>query len=488
MNMENRTFCAEEEEEISLVELMVQLLSGWKRILLLALLFALLLGGYRGVKGLQARSAQGGTAEAEAQYQTELAAYEAQKTMLESQIEGVSENIRQNNVYQESSVLMQLDPYNYAGASVAYYINAHYAVDPAASVQPTDPTPTLVRAYETGLQQADFYRAVSEALNGALTVADLQDLLTIQAEPDTGMLTIDIAAVDLSQAETIAQAVQQYAAEQQSSLSGKIAAHELQLLSSSSSSSSWVRNGSPEAATADDDAVTLKALGNAVAAKQQAFTDSQNQLSQRLEDLQKQEAALEKPEAESTGAGLKLAVLKFLLIGLVLGAFLGCGWITLAMLLGDRFCDEEELQQRYGLSLLGSLRRFPEKGLMNRLCAALAGDSGRQNSLAALADFAQANVTAGLQSRKAADVPVLLVGSDREKLTALTAALAEASGTDRHRFCGDILRDPAAVSMLQPGTTVVICEEKGSSRRQTILGELRKLRSLGCEVLGIISL
>ena len=492
MDMEKKLCCAEEEEEISLIELMVQLLSGWKKILLLALLFALLLGGYRGAKGLQERSAQGGSAEAEEKYQTELAAYEAQRTMLGGQIADVSESIRQNNDYRESSALMQLDPHNYAGASIVYYINAGYTVDPNTTVQTTDPTASLVRAYETGLQQADFYQYLADALEGALTTANLQELVTVRAEADTAILSINVAAENLSQAETIEQAVQQYVEALQSEISGKVADHELQLLSSSSSSSAFSYGMQDDGAAAAEEAnaVTLKAPVNSVAEKQQAFEDSQTQLSQRLTDLRKQESSLEAPEAASSGQGLKLAVLKFVLIGLVLGAFLGCGWITLDMLLGDRFCDEEELQQRYGLPLLGSLRRFPEKGLMNRLCAMLAGDQSRQSDMTALAAFAQANVAASLRSKKTgtAEAPVLLTGSQCEKLSALSAALQAKSGTDSYRLCGDILRDPAAVAMLQPGTRLVICEEKGCASRQTILNELRKLRSLGCDVLGIISL
>ncbi len=490
MDMEKQLCCAEEEEEISLVELMVQLLSGWKKILLLALLFALLLGGYRGAKGLQERSAQGGTAEAEEKYQTELAAYESQKTMLEGQIADVSESIRQNNDYRESSVLMQLDPHNYAGASIVYYIDAGYTVDPNTTVQTTDPTASLVRAYETGLQQADFYQYMADALSGSLTAADLQELVTVQAEVDTAILGINAAAESLSQAETIEQAVQQYVEALQSEISGKVADHELQLLSSSSSSAFSYRMQDAAEAAEEANAVTLKVPVNSVAEKQQAFEDSQTQLNQRLTDLQKQESSLEAPEAEGSGQGMKRAVLKFVLIGLVLGAFLGCGWITLDMLLGDRFCDEEELQQRYGLPLLGSLRRFPERGLMNRLCATLAGDQSRQSDLTALADFAEANVAASLRSKKTGteETPVLLAGSQGEKLSALSVALQAKSGTENYRLCGDILRDPAAVAMLQPGTRLVICEEKGSASRQTILNELRKLRSLGCDVLGIISL
>ena len=489
MDMEKKLCCAEEEEEISLIELMVQLLSGWKKILLLALLFALLLGGYRGAKGLQERSAQGGSAEAEEKYQTELAAYEAQRTMLGGQIADVSESIRQNNDYRESSALMQLDPHNYAGASIVYYINAGYTVDPNTTVQTTDPTASLVRAYETGLQQADFYQYLADALEGALTTANLQELVTVRAEADTAILSINVAAENLSQAEGIEQAVRQYVESQQSSIGEKIAAHDLKLLTSSTSSH-WVRNGSRQEAAEDDNAAVLNAMGNPVAEQQQEFTNTLTQLNQQLEDLRNQESALEEPEAEESGQGLKLAVLKFVLIGLVVGAFLGCGWITLDMLLGDRFCDEEELQQRYGLPLLGSLRRFPEKGLMNRLCATLAGDQSRQSDLTALADFAHANVAASLRNRKTgtAEAPVLLAGSRGEKLSALNAALQTKSGTENYRLCGDILRDPAAVAMLQPGTRLVICEEKGSASRQTILNELRKLRSLGCDVLGIISL
>ncbi len=489
MDKDNQPLFTEDEEEISLVELMVQLLSGWKKILLLAVLFAVLLGGYRAASGLWTRADKESAAEAEEKYQTALRSYTFQKELLEDQIESANESIQQNTDYKDSSVLMQLNPYDYMAASVVYFIDAHYTVDPNTVVQSLDPTRSLVRAYEAKLQTADFYQYVAEtpALQGQLDSSSLQELISVQAEQDTRMLTINIVSVDRSQAEAIVDAVQQYVEALQGRIAEKIAAHDLQLLSASSYQ---MKNGSTTDGGNSGEGAALNAMGNAVAAKQQDYENTVRDLNQRLEDLQTQQSELEEPALDDIGHGLKKATVKFALIGLVLGAFLGCGWITLVMLLGDSFCDEEELQQRYGLTLLGSLRRFPEKGIMNCICAALSGDQGRQTDLTSLADFAQSNVAACLRRKQmdAENTPVLLAGSDDEKLAALGAALTKKSGTDGYQLCGDILRDPAAVAMLQPGARVVICEEKGSAKRQTIVNEVRKLSGLGCDVLGIISL
>ncbi len=486
MDKDKQVFCTEEEEEISLVELMVQLLSGWKKILLLALLFAVLLGGYRSVKGLQERSAQSDDiAEAEEKYQTELKTYELQQALLDDQIESTSESIQQNTAYREHSVLMQLDPYNYVGASIVYFIDAHYTLNPNTVVQDTDPTSSLVRAYEAKLQTASFYQYLAEipALQGKLDSSAFQELVSIQAERDTRMLTINVVAEDQGEADAVVDAVQQYVAEMQNDIAGKIAAHDLQLLSVTSYR---MNNGSASNST---DGATLNALGNSVATRQQDMENTLRDLNQKLEDFQSQKNELEEPEKpEGIGTGLKKEAIKFAFIGLVLGAFLGCGWITLDMLFGDRFCDEDELQQRYGLAVLGSLRRFPEKGLVNRACAALSGDRNRQADMSTLAELARSNVAACLRNQQETEATVLFVGSENKKFSALTAALSEMSGAEKYQLCGDILQDPAAVAMLQPGVHVVVCEEKGSAKRQTIINALRKLQSLDCDTLGIVSL
>ncbi len=483
MDKEKQVFYREEEEEINLIELMIQLLSGWKKIVILALLFAALLGGYKAVSSLKGSDSTGSDmTEAEEKYQNALETYELQKSLLADQIESTSDSIQENMTYREHSVLMQLDPYNYAGAFVVYYIDAHYTVDPNTTIQNTDPSGSLVRAYETKLQTADFYQYLAEipGLDGQLDSCSFEELVSIQAERDTRMLTINVAVEDQTQADVIVEAVQQYVLNLQSGIAEKIADHDLQILTATSY---WMSNGG--AADIDNGAV-INTLDNVVAIRQQEFESNLQDLNQQLVELQTQKSELEKPEELD---GIAKKILKFILIGFVLGAFIACGWITLKMLLGDLFYDEEDLQQRYGLAILGSLRRFSDKGIINKICAALSCDKSRQSDLIALTRLAQANVAARLRKQEAIDATVLLVGSENEKFLNMVAELSGGvSDGVKYQLCGNILEAPAAVAMLQPGVRVVICEEKGNVSRQTILKELQKLQSLGCDVLGIISL
>ena len=52
--------------------------------------------------------------------------------------------------------------------------------------------------------------------------------------------------------------------------------------------------------------------------------------------------------------------------------------------------------------------------------------------------------------------------------------------------CGDILRDPAAVKALADYDSVVLVEERESSRLDQIDGEVQQLKTLGKEILGVV--
>ena len=52
--------------------------------------------------------------------------------------------------------------------------------------------------------------------------------------------------------------------------------------------------------------------------------------------------------------------------------------------------------------------------------------------------------------------------------------------------CGDILRDPAAVKALADYDSVVLVEERESSRIDQIDGEVQQLKTLGKEILGVV--
>lgn len=473
---------ADEEVEINLVELMVQLLLRWKKIALLALIFAFLLGAY---KLITASKSQTVIDKEEASYQATLQAYEAQKQVLEDQIVTVSQSISNNSDYLESSMLMQLDPYNYSQATISYYVDAHYTVDPDATLWPQDPTYSLVGAYLTSLQQGDFYNYLSNisTLNEYFDSRDFSELISAQSTSVTGFITITVATSDLEYTQAIEQGILQYMESLQQTISEKIASHDLTLIASSSC---WVRDEDLQSDKAGD---VITASGNFVASKQDEFTKSQTDLSLQLADLKKQLSELTDPKEDRSSSSIQRQTIKFALIGFILGIVVACGFITLDFLFSDKFYDDEELKTRYGIFVLASLRRFPDKGC-GKICAALVGDKARQADMPTLASLTTANVDAVLRSKglDLQNTRVLVAGSQCHKYTELEAAINSMDTSITYTFCGDILTNPAAIDSLLPAACVVICEEKSAACRSTLLSELVKVSDLGCYLIGLVAL
>ena len=136
-----------DEQVIFLKDLLFAVLYQWKKILLAALAFAVLLGGYAAAKNVGNVPSE----QAEQQYQKDLEQYQIEKAALEQNIESTEQKIRAQQEYMENSLLMQLDPYAFFEGTMQLCIATDYQIQPGMAYQNPDYTKSVLSAYQAML-------------------------------------------------------------------------------------------------------------------------------------------------------------------------------------------------------------------------------------------------------------------------------------------------------------------------------------------------
>lgn len=94
------------EAEIDLKDLFFSILYRWRILVLVAAIGAVVLGGYKGLKGNEVQNVL------EEGYEEKLIQYEKEKRALERTVENLESSIMEQNEYIAEAPIMQINPYN----------------------------------------------------------------------------------------------------------------------------------------------------------------------------------------------------------------------------------------------------------------------------------------------------------------------------------------------------------------------------------------
>ena len=125
-NEHNIIVCDEDESEIDLKDLVIQVMKHWRRMLVFAFVFALLLGGFRCYKAYVSYKTDLQDEKAKRENSFEVWQYENTKQKLEENISRIDEKMEQIKEYESKSIIMNLDPYDYYQAYCRYYVTKAY--------------------------------------------------------------------------------------------------------------------------------------------------------------------------------------------------------------------------------------------------------------------------------------------------------------------------------------------------------------------------
>lgn len=508
--VENQT-AYEREEEIDLVALCFTLLHKYRQILAAALACAVIFGAATGI-----RTARSGAVSEEAEEDYEAAmteylekkeSYEAAKDQYDADIEAneksqsvTAQAIQNAQKYAEDSVLNNLDPYNVWTIRADLYVSTGYQIQPGMSYQNPDHTTSVLSAYASALGGGKTVRAYQQDELGSVSVLGsasvsgtsvplkeiaqklsveeryLQELVTVEVDPDASLLHVTVLGRDEQMAADILDTVLEYVETLRPAITGSVGEHTVATIAKNSSCTV---------------SLELRDIQNSNAATLVNLQSQINTLQQNRTKLDDNFTATTKTWNETSkpvlpAAHVSSSVGKYGVLGLLLGVVLVCGVIVVRFLMEGKVYSGKELNQTTGLPLLGTLASERTKKA-GKLDAALNKMEGRPDGSG---DEEMIRLMAVTVRSRAPEADSILVTGDlpADQLNALAAALqnTDALRAQTVKAAESILQNAATVPQVTNADAIVLAADCTCSRYADVKDQTERIRRLGKNILGCI--
>lgn len=460
------------EREISLNEIFWKILLGWRQVICLALVCAVLLGGFKYVKDLRAYQAVKNTVSME----------EAEKQLTEDEKEKVitaqelQKRIGEYDSYMETAAIMQVNPYAEEVVQLQYYVKSDYVFNFTQDVvhDYTDDITTMYRNYLAGGKVSQ--RIVDE-LGKDISQEDFSELLEVEQEGAS--IYVTIGGLEKEELEKSADILDSLMKEKETELQS-IGSHELKLVDKSFN----VIVNQELLDKRNNMLNTITALENQLTALKAGMTESQ------LRALENEREESGQPVVTTVQPGFSF---KYVVLGLLAGIFLAGIWIVFKVLFSSKLQNSEEVRSQYGIRLLGEVAVPQQKkrflAVIDNKLLALKNRSRKKLSLEQQLKIAAANIALSCKQQNA--VCVYMTGSEYENMDAaviaelkkeLAAWEIQVKEGENIFYAAESLKQAAEVGY------VLIVEQTNCSIYNEIFNELRIAREQQIEVLGAVVL
>ncbi len=452
-----------EEQVIYLKDLIFAVLYQWKKLLIVAVALAVLLGGFQFVTGIISLNDPDTLKEIKRQNEIQQERYEAEVASLKLQIETLRGQIRNQQEYLENSLLMQLEPYGYYEATLAVYVETDYLIQPEMAYQTPNKTQAIIRSYEALLLGNECLQAISDAMGTEPQY--LKELLTIatsvQSEnTDANIFSIVAKMPTEAEAQQLLDLLLAQIKLQQKSISASVGSHRYNVV----------------------EKATRSAIDLQLAERQKAENDRLTTLLTAQTNAQAAQGMLEPPvmQGASFGAITKKTVI-FAVLGGVVAVFLSVVVIWICHIASNKVYSGRTLTNRTGAKILGALNANTATNPIDKKLQAWEDrELSDPNAQAAL-------LAMRIRSRCGGITKLLLTGSADPK--ELYQALGQAMPEVQILKAGDILTDTAALEALANCEAAVLIEQCQVSRYQDVIRRMELIcdhskQLLGCVLLG----
>ncbi|MCM1188863.1 MAG: hypothetical protein NC541_06165 [bacterium] len=489
-----------EEREIDLVDLLADILSHWRGILISALAGAVLLGAFsygkacfeakKGNEGNQNAALQGGGTQSsgvqgiddlskeERLAELEKSLTEAEKAAVKILIDDEKENIMIRQ-YGETSVLMHMDPYSIPKLELIFQIQA----------DDTEQGNILGFVYKdlfegVGLfQWAEEQTGISAAVASELISAQVRsNEAASNGAQETGNCTLKVEIIhsDAAECERLAQCVKTYAGQQQKQLTQELGEHEIVLLSETSGVVTDMAVWDSQISYAERAVSFLFDCARA----RGVFSENQG----AYYDLLKAEDAIQESAVQESDTADEPSVsMKYVILGAFLFAVVYAGVIFVRYLLNGRIRATDELQRLYRIPQLGLIAKEEEKKkfFVDRWIVALRSRNKRRFTGQKSLELAAAAVR--ISAKKYKQDTVFLIGCDLNAgAGAVCGELKErlAKENIRVRVLDNVLYDADAMQEFGDAKCVVLAEKAMSTTYDEIARELELISRQDTVILG----
>lgn len=447
-------------EPISLKDLLAVFVRKGKTIVLLAVIFALLLGGYQLNKVLTLDEAS-----SQQIYQDQLAEYEATLGDLEKQLERAEEKYTHDLEYSQNSIVANLNP------DKVYRCTQYYVITYNLEGRSSDTSAAGDASYFVNAIQ-QHYRYYFELID--LTEEMKADKLPEMKEEywrelvyldvlDGGVMKLSIYGDSEEMVKTMADRIRQLVEQIHEELMTKTYPHEFELLQQQ------IAVMAVEGFEATQE--TLK-----VALKEYAVV---------IKDLTAQINSLEKP-VQGDVVGMKsalTAVAKGLLLGGAAGMFAGILWVLLVFVLKDTVEGTHQLEQMLGVPCLGTAAEKVD--IWNRMAGKIMAERCWADALEAWAYLEQSIKNADLADGFVV-ATTLSTKTAKKSMQRLQETVLQSG--PQTVFVTDAYNNPQMLAALQNGKGLILAEKIGVSSVRRMRAVITLAERMNVPVAGFVTL
>lgn len=453
------------EQEIDLKDLMFAVLHKWRPIILVAVLLAVLLGGFKGATTYKEQNDPDVIKEAEEKYQDDLELFNKNKETCEREIENLKTDIANQQEYLEKSIWINMSPYDVCESRVDLYITTDYEIMPGMVYQNMDYTDTILQAYQALLTSSAVMEDIAEKVGTEPRY--LKELISVSVGTNSGklnhLLTISVKHTTKQDAQKVMNEIIDHMNDMQEQVVASIGEHTVNTVNKGVSAS----------------------VDLSLADKQRSETERLTTLNDSLETKQKSLEDMEEPEktVSSRTAALKSGI-KYAILGGVLGGFMVVFFVCVAFLMSDKVYSARELKNRYKIKILGTMP-IKNRKVFGKIDAWLNRLEGRASSVDEEAEYAliAANIRNYAENMKS----ILVTGSvDAAVLQTVADKLSsDLDGVDMV-VGGNMLQDVETIKKLPECDGVVLVEQCMSTKYSTVELEIERTTDLQKSVVGCV--
>ncbi len=437
-----------DERVIYIKDMLFAVLFRWRTVLIVALIAALLLGGYRGVSLSGSSTDNAATQEALDDYALQEKTLALEITSLENRIEAFS-------TYITDSPFMTLNPHNVYVSTLSIYPKP-LSNEIAPTENSTDPADTMIAAYRTLLLTSEAQNTIATALG--MEGLNMEGILDVTCDQTTDLLTVIIRQADAEMAETILDTVQTMINEAEATVTEVVGAHKVSVLSRSVS----LRN--------DMDLAQFQTKKN----------DELLKLKETLKVRTAEQNAMVAPQVQTTsGTQILTSAIKYAILGGALGFFATAAFIVLFHLARSKVYSRRTLEDQTGLRILGCIP------CGKKCCGIDSWLRKKEGRTVVSPEEGSTLIAARIRNLCGSESALLLTGacSADDRLPVLEALKAAGCTVIAN---GDLLRDPETVNALNRCTGVVFLEQCGKSHYATVGEAVAQVEATGKPILGCV--
>lgn len=425
-------------DEINIRRVIFSVMYNLKKLIVVGVIFAILLGGYKGIKTFNSPRMT------DEQLAVAIDSYNAQKTAIENDIVKLNERIVYQQDYVDNSLLMNIDSNSFTRITGTYHF---VPSDEMASV-------SNILNYLSTYLKASLNQIAGEH---NLPISELKEIVSFTEDSENYSYIVTVMGNDEHETFEIFKELETFLYDFCNTILAKVTNFTVDRIG-------YVNS------VASDSGVKEKQE-----AARNVLNDYRNQLLEQKNNL----SELVYPSNDTKGKIDFKSTIKYVFVGFIVGVLVEAVWIALKDIYSDKVYNEYDIS-REGLTVLGT---FVNKQKFDRLEKLLRGVEGKplENDPCAI-EYLKANVT----FYKKGSNNVLIIGtSPEDRMVMYRDSINSIKGISSST-AGSILSDPLAVSKLADSDAVVFVVETGETSITDLKKQIKKVQEFGKRIVGAI--